>query len=144
MRSGELIRKVRKVNQQVIASFHRARVNGDLFETFYDRFLARSEEVRALFAKTDFVHQKRMLKISLLELLSSDLQDESVCEEIRKLGQRHVDLQVKSEHYQLWLDSLMESLALHDAQFTAELESQWRSALEPGIRIMQAVHTSSS
>ena len=54
---------------QVVASYHRARQSGDLFDTLYQIFLGKSPEIPPMFARTDFPHQKLMLRESLLEML---------------------------------------------------------------------------
>ena len=54
--------------EQVIASYHRARETGQLFDTFYRIFLGKSPEIPSMFARTDFPHQKLMLRESILEM----------------------------------------------------------------------------
>jgi hypothetical protein len=54
---------------QVIASYHRARETGLLFDTFYELFLVKSPDIPPMFAGTHFAHQKLMLRESILELL---------------------------------------------------------------------------
>ena len=54
---------------QVVASYHRARQSGRLFDTFYELLLAKSPEIPPMFARTDFAHQKLMLRESILEML---------------------------------------------------------------------------
>ena len=54
---------------QIVASYHRARRTGQLFDTFYELFLAKSPEIPPMFARTDFPHQKLMLRESILEIL---------------------------------------------------------------------------
>ena len=120
---------------QVIASYHRGRHSGELFDTFYDLFLRKSPEIPPMFAHTDFRHQKLMLRESVLEMLIF-AQTNTGRREIEKLAERHRQLSVKPEHYQLWLDALCQALAQHDPQFNAELEQSWREAMRPGIRIM--------
>ncbi len=120
---------------QVIASYHRARSSGQLFDGFYEIFLAKSPEIRQLFVKTDFKRQKLMLKQSLLELLVF-YQTRTGADDIRKLGKRHVDLKIKPEHYDLCVDALCEALQQRDPEFTPELDKLWRDALRPGIDLM--------
>ncbi|HEX4147179.1 MAG TPA: hypothetical protein VHY91_27020 [Pirellulales bacterium] len=40
------------------------------------------------------------------------------------------------EHYELWLDSLCETVARHDPEYQTELEELWREAMRPGIALM--------
>jgi hemoglobin-like flavoprotein len=122
--------------EQVIASYHRARQSGEFFDTFYQLFLNKSPEIPPMFARTDFPHQKLMLRESILEMLIF-AQSGSGREEIERLAARHRALNVTARHYQLWLDALCESLAVHDAEFDADLERMWRVAMQQGINLMK-------
>jgi hemoglobin-like flavoprotein len=88
------------VFEQVIASYHRARESGAFFDTFYNLFLSKSPEIRPMFARTDFPHQKLMLRESILEMLVF-AQTGSGREEIERLAARHRALKVTARHYQL-------------------------------------------
>jgi hemoglobin-like flavoprotein len=122
---------------QVVASYHRARQSGQLFDTFYSLFLSKSPEIPPMFARTDFPHQKLMLRESILEMLVF-AQTGSGRDEIKRLAERHRQLNVKAAHYDLWLDALCEALATHDNQFNPMLEHMWRDALKKGIELMSA------
>jgi hemoglobin-like flavoprotein len=122
---------------QVVASYHRARESGQLFDTFYDIFLGKSPEIPPMFARTDFPHQKLMLRESILEMLVF-AQTGSGHAEITRLAERHRQLNVKPVHYELWLDALCEALAKHDLQFSSTLENLWRVAMRKGIDVMSA------
>lgn len=120
---------------EVVASYHRARRTGKLFDTFYERFLAKSADIPKLFALTDFAHQKLMLRESILEMLVF-AQTGAGRDEIVRLAERHRQLRVTREHFALWLDSLCEALAQHDPEFNAELERMWRVLMQKGIDLM--------
>jgi hemoglobin-like flavoprotein len=123
--------------EQVIASYHRARRSNELFDTFYELFLRKSPEIPTMFSRTDFPHQKLMLRQSILEMLIF-AQVKTGHDEIDRLAERHRELHVKPQHYDLWLDALCESLARHDPQFSPELEQMWRDAMQPGIDVMRS------
>lgn len=120
---------------QVIASYHRARRTGELFDTFYQLFLGKSRDIPPMFARTDFPHQKLMLRESILEMLVFAQTGKSR-EEIQRLAARHRRLNVRRAHYELWLDALCESLAKHDEEFTSSLDRLWRDAMRKGIELM--------
>ena len=101
----------------------------------YNLFLAKPPDVRPMFARTDFPHQKLMLRESILEMLLF-AQTGAGREEIEKLGERHRQLNVTTRHYEIWLDALCEALNEHDSQFTTELEDKWRSTMRKGIELM--------
>jgi hemoglobin-like flavoprotein len=120
---------------QVIASYQRARQSGELFNTFYRLFLAKAPDIPPMFARTDFPHQKLMLRESILEMLAF-AQTGSRREEIERLAERHRQLKVTPTHYKLWLDALCEALAEHDCEFNSSLEEKWRDAMQKGIELM--------
>jgi hemoglobin-like flavoprotein len=122
---------------QIIASYHRARQTGELFDTFYHFFLKKSPDIPPMFARTDFPHQKLMLRESILEMLLF-AQTGSCRVEIEQLAERHRQVKVKPAHYALWLDALCEALAEHDSEFNPALERLWRNAMQKGIELMTA------
>lgn len=119
----------------VAASYQRARATGELFDTFYRLLLARSPEIPAMFAHTDFLHQKLMLRESLLEMLTFS-RSGAGRDEIQRLADRHRSLNIQPRHFELWLDALCEALAQHDSKFTPQLAQLWRDAMRPGIEVM--------
>jgi hemoglobin-like flavoprotein len=127
---------VKDIYDNVVASYHRCRQSGALFDTFYEIFLRKSPDIASKFARTDFVRQKLMLKESLLEMLSYYCGIESVRHEIEQLGKLHRQLGIRPEHYELWLDSLCEAVARHDPEYRVELGELWREAMRPGITLM--------
>jgi len=75
---------------QVVASYHRARQSGELFDTFYNVFLGKSPEIPPMFARTDFPHQKLMLRESILEMLLF-AQTGSGHDEIKRLAELQME-----------------------------------------------------
>lgn len=122
---------------QVVASYHRARQTGKLFDTFYNLFLAKSPEIPPMFARTDFPHQKLMLRESILEMLLF-AQTGAGRNELDRIGDRHRELHITTRHYELWLDALCEALGKHDVEFNSELEQMWREAMRKGIDVIAA------
>ncbi|MGD9645169.1 MAG: globin [Pirellulales bacterium] len=129
---------MKEIFEQVVDSYHRCRHTGEFFDTFYEIFLGKSPEIAAKFVHTDFAHQKLMLKQSLFEMLNFYGGIESVRQEIEQLGRRHRELDVRAEHYELWLDSLCEAVVRHDPEYREELSQLWREAMRPGIATMLA------
>jgi len=120
---------------QVVASYHRARQTGQLFDTFYNLFLTKSPEIPPMFARTDFPHQKLMLRESILEMLVF-AQTGLGGDEIQRLAERHRQLNVRPVHYELWLDALREALATHDPEYSEELDLLWRNTMRKGMELM--------
>jgi hemoglobin-like flavoprotein len=131
---------VKNVCDQVVASYHRCRQSTAFFDTFYEIFLGKSPEIVAKFARTDFARQKLMLRESMLEMLNFYGGIKSVREEIEQLGKLHHQIEVRTEHYEQWLDSLCEAVARHDPEYRDDLGEMWREAMRPGIAMMLSVN----
>ena len=130
---------MKAIYDSVAASYHRCRQSGAFFDTFYEIFLRKSPEIALKFVRTDFARQKLMIKQSLLVMLNYYCGIESVRQEIEQLGKLHRQLEVRPEHYKLWLDSLCEAVAKHDPEYRVELGELWREAMRPGIALMLSV-----
>jgi hemoglobin-like flavoprotein len=127
---------------ELTASYYRCRRDERFLDTFYDAFLSKSPAVAQMFAKTDFILQKIVLRQSLLEMLCFDREMSGTREEIERLGLRHKELRVTPEMYAMWLDSLCEAIQKHDPNYTPALEQLWREAMLKSIKEMVAVGTS--
>jgi len=90
-----------------------------------------------MFARTDFAHQKLLLRESILELLFF-AQTGAGRHEIERLAERHRQMKVKPHLYELWLDALCEALSKHDPELDESLERLWRKAMQKGIEVMSA------
>lgn len=106
-------------------------------ERFYERFLDSSGEVRDYFAATDMARQQRMLRDSLLYVVNfaKTLRDGVY---LRQLALRHgrAGLKVPVRLYDLWLDSLVETVAEFDPEYSDDVGLAWRCTLAPGITYM--------
>jgi hemoglobin-like flavoprotein len=108
------------------------------FESFYQRFLQSSPEIAAHFQNTDMNRQQKMLKKSFYGLFvfyASGHADDYIV----KVAESHsrAKLDIKPELYDVWLDSLMETVKQFDSEFSDEIELAWRLVLTPGITYMK-------
>ena len=126
----------------VEASYDRCLENAEFFDTFYEKFLAKSEEIPPLFANTDFRRQKQMIRMSVRMLVRLGAGEDATKLAISKLGESHSRRQhnIRPELYGLWLDALCESIAQHDPEYTPELEQQWRETMQAGIDKMISMY----
>jgi hemoglobin-like flavoprotein len=108
-------------------------------DLFYDKFLASSPRVREKFARTDFVRQKRALRASLWMILVA-AEDEKHGPEryLRYLAELHGarQLGVGAELYDLWLDSLLATVAECDPEHTPKIREAWEQVMMLGIHYM--------
>ena len=49
-----------------------------------------------------------------------------------------VELDIRPELYDLWLDALIATAREHDPDFDAAAEALWRECLRPGIEVMRS------
>ena len=98
-----------------------------------------SPKVKEKFANTDFAKQKRLLRASFyLILLASEDPDKGPERYLGFLADRHSasDLNIGSELYDLWLDSLLATVEECDSEYTPEVEQAWEQMMEIGIGYM--------
>jgi len=107
------------------------------FVSFYDRFL-KDAGVRALFEQTDMVRQQGMLRRSLFHLAAFYVSHEPT-PELERIATIHANIGVTNEHYDLWLDALVETVREHDPQSDLATELAWRWAMTPGITYMRLI-----
>ncbi len=111
--------------------------NPGFISDFYADFLAASPFVRERFAHTDMSAQRTMLHDSLLMLLEFN-RTRSPGTHLRRLAEVHSrrGQDIPPEFYDLWLESLVKAVAMHDPEFSPDVELAWRLALAPGITFM--------
>ncbi len=107
------------------------------FNDFYDRFIAASPLVAEKFQHIDMHAQQVMLKQSiyyLLNLFSTKKIPETLADIARKHDHQHAD--VPPELYQLWLECLIETVAVFDPRFDDDVALAWRMVCSQGIAYM--------
>jgi len=123
------------------ASLKRCEARPDFLDRFYERFLASSPEVASKFAHTDFVRQKLSLKASFHHLLlvarDSKQGPDPYLEDI---AVRHgaSQLAIGAHLYDLWLDSLLETVRACDPEWFPEVEAAWEEVMMVGIHYLCA------
>ena len=131
------------MDETVIATFDQSlrRCDNDprFLDIFYERFLDSSPKVKEKFANTDFAKQKRLLRASFyLILLASEDPDKGPERYLGYLADRHSasDLNIGSELYDLWLDSLLATVEECDPDYGPAVEQAWEQMMEIGIDYM--------
>ena len=122
-------------------SLSRCVQNGDFLNSFYEHFMASSEDIKAKFAQTDFERQKKVLQDSLfLMMVAAGTEKGPAHKELEKLAQRHSreHLDIKPEWYVNWLECLMKAVSEHDPKYSPEVEASWRASLADGIEFLKS------
>ena len=126
--------------QAVHESFDRCGESEAFYDTFYEVFLGKSPEIPPLFANTDFKKQKLLLKATVGIMVRNRIDDERARHSLERVAETHSrkGLNIRPDLYELWLDSLCETVRHHDRAFTSELEQQWRHRMREGIDFIVA------
>jgi hemoglobin-like flavoprotein len=120
-------------------SLRRCTANPGFVDRFYELFLASSPKVREKFANTDFVRQRRALEASLHTLLLAATDGESGFDKhLRNLAATHSasNLNVGSELYDLWLDSLLQAVEDFDPDSNQDVIDAWEKVMGRGINYL--------
>ena len=131
---------MKPVDEQTIQVFdhslRRCNANPGFLDLFYETFLNSSPKIREKFANTDFERQKRLLHASFyLILLASEDSENGPERYLEHLATRHSvhDLNVGSDLYDLWLDSLLAVVRECDPEFDEVIEDSWEQVMGIGI-----------
>jgi hemoglobin-like flavoprotein len=131
------------MDQAILETFERSlgrcTSQSRFLDLFYTKFLASSPKVREKFEKTDFVRQKRALKASLhLILLAASDEDGDAGKYLSDVAEKHnaKHLDIGAELYDLWLDSLLETVKDCDPDFSPEVAKAWEEVMMVGIHYL--------
>lgn len=112
---------------------------GGFFDIFYINFINSSPAVAEKFSDTDMANQREMLKISLDHMVYFAI-DREETEEIARVAFAHSrsTADIPEQLYELWLDSLLQTVARFDDEYDSDIDAAWREALAPAIEYMQS------
>lgn len=115
------------------------KVKGQAFFTaFYVRFLTASPEVATKFRHTDMARQQSMLKKAFYHLLPfyASSHADYYLQEVA-ISHSRARLDIAPSLYDLWLETLIDTVRDFDEQFGEEVELAWRLVLTRGIVYMK-------
>jgi hemoglobin-like flavoprotein len=125
---------------RVMQSYGRCCASSDFFDDFYQNFLASSPQIREKFANTDMTAQKQLLRQGILNLVlyARGMPDTK----LRALGCSHARdaLDIRPELYDLWLDSLLRTIRIHDRAWDEQTGVAWREVLTKGINLIKSYY----
>jgi len=119
-------------------SLQRCTEGGDFYEAFYEGLLASDPRVPALFERTDMARQRRMLHHSLVLVMNLHLRDPEIDRRMAEIADRHVEIGIDDDLYDVWLETLLATVAASDRRFDARVEAAWRAVLRRGVAFMHA------
>lgn len=112
----------------------------DFLGRFYDLFMATSEEVREKFKDTDLVRQKRMLAMSLYDMIGAICGNDQATAALEKVALIHSrrDRDIRPEFYDAWFDALLQAVRECDPDYTPRIERAWRAVMAYGIEFLKS------
>lgn len=123
-------------------SLKRCLARPGFLDSFYEAFLASSDEVAEKFKNTDFKRQNLALADSLYVLANAALSEAGSPGRgsLPQVAARHSrgNLDVRPELYDVWLEALLATVRCYDPEFTPAIEAAWRSTLGWGIEYMRS------
>ncbi len=121
-----------------IDSLDRCAVSEDFIPSFYEHFLAVSDEISEKFRNTDFELQNRMLLKSLR--LSADATSgvPEALKELRARAESHdrYHLNIEPRFYEHWLSAVVETASDFDPKWNDEIKESWEVVLGYVIKHM--------
>lgn len=119
------------------ASFARIEPQKEAFAaTFYSTLLENYPALRPFFIGLDLRRQQSSLLATLLAILNQAVRGKEARTIFQRLGERHAARQIGAEHYPAFGQTLLETMARYDPQWTPELRAAWAAALERCVRFM--------
>lgn len=117
-------------------------VQPNFFDVFYERFINSSPVVKEKFKNTDMKRQRAMLEKSLhyIAYLFTSQEIYSYIQEIAELHNKK-NLNIAPELYDLWLESLIDTVREFDSNFDDDVELAWRLSLARGIAYMKFMYS---
>lgn len=126
--------------ERVRRSLNRCIDEVGFFGDFYLRFLQSSPEVAAKFKGVDMDQQALMLRASLDLMIPVDANDSSRGATLVVLARLHgrQGADIPAHLYDLWLESLLETIRDYDPEYDEGLKACWIEVLQAGIAFMKA------
>lgn len=112
------------------------------FSTFYEIFLGKSQLIRDKFAHVDMDTQLRVLQKSMFHMISF-YTTKTATEFLVTIAHTHSrsEYDIEPELYDIWLESLIETVLRLDPEQEDDLSLAWELAMTPGIQFMKFRYT---
>ncbi len=121
-----------------LRSLGRCSRDENFIPSFYDRFLANSDEIREKFRHTNFEKQNEMLLRSLRLAAGATAGEPESLREIRERAETHDrnHLNIEPRLYDIWLSSVLDAAREFDAEWDDAIEDAWNTILDHVIKYM--------
>ena len=105
------------------------------YSQFYVNFLNSSKRVQKAFERVDIISQHMMLRRAMIHIVEF-ARTGSISNEIKKIAEAHIKLQIDADLFELFTDTLIKTLYKFCRIFTPAHEATWRRLLTPTMALM--------
>lgn len=121
-----------------LQSVQRCTASAGFIPSFYERFLAISDEIRSKFLFTKFEKQNEMLRRSLELCAGATAGEPDSLAEINERAETHDrhHLNIDAHLYEYWLEAIIETAQEFDQEWSDEVELAWRRILGFAVQHM--------
>ena len=112
-------------------SFDRCTRHEDFLDAFYLRLLTSSEEEVSFLKPLSAVEQTLLVKSSIYIVLTASSNDPDTLVSVERLREAHS--MIPGAFWDLWLGTLLGTVAEFDSRYGEEVEAAWRLVMEPGL-----------
>ena len=121
-------------------SYKRCLESPSFMSDFYEVFMAKDGHIREKFSHTDMSHQMRALRDGIQYMIMFAAGSHIAEAKVEDLALHHDrdHRNIAPALYEIWVQSLLETLQKHDPLYSEELALHWRNVLAHGILRMQA------
>jgi hemoglobin-like flavoprotein len=109
------------------------------FDLFYKNLTGKNPVIANMFKNTNMKKQEELLmqSITYMTSFSATLEPPEELDFIAKLHGKD-NLNIPSEYFDTWLDSLIETVRIKDPDFDENVDRAWRTIMAPGIEYMKS------
>ncbi|MCU7842365.1 MAG: globin [Candidatus Thiodiazotropha sp. (ex Monitilora ramsayi)] len=117
-------------------SLGRVTAQDGFFDSFYDHFMAQSEEVAGYFQHKDMAQLKHKLQ-DTLQMVADTIEGRPGLElYMEMLGRVHLRLKVERKHFTMWQTALIDTVAVFDDHYDKRVQLAWCRVIEYVINIV--------
>jgi len=114
-------------------SLARVTAKTGFFDSFYDHFMAQSEEIAGFFVNRDMAQLKGKLKETLQILADTSEGRPGFGLYVEMLGRIHQRLNVNRTHFDMWRDALLDTVAAYDEHYNPRVRLAWERMIDSVI-----------
>ncbi|MES9942217.1 MAG: globin [Candidatus Thiodiazotropha sp. 6PLUC2] len=111
-------------------SLRRVSQKEGFYESFYEYFIAQSDEMAKIFHNRNMAQLIHKLKETLQMVDDVVAGKPGVVLYMEMLGRIHTRLKVERRHLDMWTDALMSTVKSYDDEYDSQVHAAWIEAIE--------------